>query len=67
MDRLQKDAAALVEADTRAGADPGDTFYRVWALARKAAGKEREAVPEVWPLLPRDRHRAPRLSEPWFC
>jgi radical SAM superfamily enzyme YgiQ (UPF0313 family) len=61
MDRLQKEVAALVEQDTRAGEDTATTFYRVQALARgrQAAG--------VSCCLPRDRVRPPRLSEPWFC
>jgi hypothetical protein len=60
MDRLHKEVSALVERDTQAGEDPSATFYRVWALA---AGRRTE----VSPALPRDRLRAPRLSEPWFC
>ncbi len=61
MDRLQKQVSALVEADAKAGADPAVTFYRVWALA---AGRPATAATAA---LPRDRPRAPRLSEPWFC
>jgi radical SAM superfamily enzyme YgiQ (UPF0313 family) len=61
MDRLQKEVSALVEADAKAEEDPAVTFYRVWALA---AGRRPAEV--VCPL-PRDRIRAPRLSEPWFC
>jgi radical SAM superfamily enzyme YgiQ (UPF0313 family) len=61
MDRLQRDVAALVEQDTQAGEDTGTTFYRVKALA------EGRAPQDVRSPLPRDRVRAPRLSEPWFC
>jgi radical SAM superfamily enzyme YgiQ (UPF0313 family) len=61
MDRLQKEVSALVEADTKAEADPADTFYRIKALA----GGRRPV--DVFSPLPRDRIRAPRLSEPWFC
>jgi radical SAM superfamily enzyme YgiQ (UPF0313 family) len=61
MDRLQKDVAALVEADARAGTDPALTFCRVKSLAN---GRDPAAARL---LLPRDRLRAPRLSEPWFC
>jgi hypothetical protein len=61
MDRLQKEVSALVEKDARAGEDPGVTFYRVWALAN---GRQPDAV---GCRLARDRIRAPRLSEPWFC
>ena len=60
MDRLQKEVAALVEEDTRAGEDTAMTFYRVQALARGRSGE-----PSRTP--PRDRVRPPRLSEPWFC
>jgi radical SAM superfamily enzyme YgiQ (UPF0313 family) len=61
MDRLQKEVSALVEKDVTDGVDPGATFYRVWSLA--AGRKSGFATP----LLPPDRLRAPRLSEPWFC
>jgi radical SAM superfamily enzyme YgiQ (UPF0313 family) len=61
MDRLQKEVSALVEADAKAEADPADTFYRIKALANG-----RRPV-DVFSPLPRDRIRAPRLSEPWFC
>jgi hypothetical protein len=60
MDRLHKEVSALVERDTQAGEDPSVTFYRIWHLA---AG---HPVCVSSPL-PRDRLRAPRLSEPWFC
>jgi radical SAM superfamily enzyme YgiQ (UPF0313 family) len=61
MDRLHQDVSALVEHDTRENIDPGLTFYRVWALAD---GRDPDTVT---PRLPRERARAPRLSEPWFC
>ena len=61
MDRLQKEVSALVEKDTEKGEDPGVTFYRVTALA---SGR---SPSQALPLLPVDRLRAPRLSEPWFC
>jgi hypothetical protein len=61
MDRLHKAVSKLVEADATAGVDPADTFYRVRELA---AGREPNGVLHQ---LPRDRLRAPRLSEPWFC
>jgi radical SAM superfamily enzyme YgiQ (UPF0313 family) len=61
MDWLQKAVSKLVEADATAGADPADTFFRVRELA---AGRKPNGV---LPQLPRDRVRAPRLSEPWFC
>jgi radical SAM superfamily enzyme YgiQ (UPF0313 family) len=61
MDRLQKTVAALVERDTTAGEDTALTFARVRALAH---GRKAD---DVACPLPRDRVRAPRLSEPWFC
>jgi radical SAM superfamily enzyme YgiQ (UPF0313 family) len=61
MDRLHKEVGALVEKDVTEGVDPGVTFYRVWSLA---SGRKAGAAA---PVLPPDRLRAPRLSEPWFC
>jgi radical SAM superfamily enzyme YgiQ (UPF0313 family) len=61
MDRLQKEVAAVVEEGTRAGEDMALTFSRVHALARGRSPLEASS------RLPRDRPRAPRLSEPWFC
>lgn len=61
MDRLQKEVSALVEADAKGEADPADTFYRIKALATG-----RRPI-DIFSPLPRDRIRAPRLSEPWFC
>src|SRR5262249_22474980 len=53
MDRLQKEVSALVEADTKAEADPADTFYRIKALA----GGRRPA--DVLSSLPPDPIRPP--------
>jgi radical SAM superfamily enzyme YgiQ (UPF0313 family) len=61
MDRLHQEVSALVEKDTSAGEDPAVIFYRIRALA---AGRR---PADVSSPLPRDRVRAPRLSEPWFC
>jgi radical SAM superfamily enzyme YgiQ (UPF0313 family) len=61
MDQLQREVAALVEHDTQAGEDTALTFYRVKALA------EGRRVKDVCCPLPRERMKAPRLSEPWFC
>jgi radical SAM superfamily enzyme YgiQ (UPF0313 family) len=60
MDRLQKELNALVEKDVHDLADPAVTFYKVWAMA---AGRKTAVVP----TFSKDRQRAPRLSEPWFC
>ena len=51
---------SVTDVNIQAGEDPAATFYRVWSLA---SGRKRGA-PTV---LPPDRERAPRLSEPWFC
>ena len=61
MDRLHRAVSKLVETDTKNGMDPADTFYRVYDLA---LGRQPNGVVHK---LPRDRMRAPRLSEPWFC
>ncbi len=61
MDRLQKEVSKVVEKDTADGEDPAATFYRVWELA---AGRKPVSI---FPMPLRDRIRAPRLSEPWFC
>lgn len=61
LDRLHKEVAKLVEESTRQGEDPGTTFYRIWDLARGGQPLTPHCV------LPGDRPRAPRLSEPWFC
>jgi radical SAM superfamily enzyme YgiQ (UPF0313 family) len=61
MDRLQQEVAALVERSTREEEDTALTFYRVKALAEERTPDDASSP------LPRDRVRAPRLSEPWFC
>ena len=61
MDELQKSVAQLVERDAANEEDPGQTFYRIWELAR--AGEPVRPASR----LSADRERAPRLSESWFC
>ncbi len=63
MDRLQEAVAALVAEAAARREDPAVTFGRVRALADRAAGLE--ARPAA--VLPVDRPRPPRLTEPWFC
>jgi hypothetical protein len=64
LDRLQEDVAQLVAAAAGRGDDAAVTFRRVRALADAAAGvPPRPALP----VLPVDRPRPPRLTEPWFC
>jgi radical SAM superfamily enzyme YgiQ (UPF0313 family) len=71
MDRLQKQVSALVEKDAREGEDPAVTFHRVWELAADTGGPDaRRSFDQRHArcfAVPRDRIRAPRLSEPWFC
>ena len=61
MDQLQKDVARIVEEDARNDEDAGTTFFRVKELAH---GREPIGIVSS---LPADRHRAPRLTESWFC
>ena len=61
MDRLQKTVSKLVERDTQDSVDPAATFYKILDLAH-----DREP-PRVASSLPANRHRAPRLTESWFC
>ncbi|HET6386742.1 MAG TPA: CUAEP/CCAEP-tail radical SAM protein, partial [Armatimonadota bacterium] len=61
MDRLQRDAADLIEEAAESGEDPAETFYRLWRLAAAIGNRP---VPH---RTPRARKRVPRLTEPWFC
>lgn len=61
MDRLQREAAALVEAASSAEEAPATTFRRVRALAR---GEDPASVPAE--TAPR-AGTVPRITEPWFC
>ena len=63
MDELHKTVSALVERNSQAGADPCETFYRVWELAASLRGN----VSPKRRAYPGERERAPRLTEPWFC
>ncbi len=62
VDRLAHAVGGLVEG--AAGQDPAATFDQVRSLAQAAAG--RPPAPARSPPPP-NRHRPPRLSEPWFC
>ena len=61
MDRLQKAVSKLVEADTKAARTrpTPSTGCGTW----RPGGSPKACLHQ----LPRDRVRAPRLSEPWFC
>ena len=61
MDQLQKDVAQLVARDADNETDTAATFYGVKELAN---GRDPESVACQ---LPPERHRAPRLTESWFC
>ena len=61
MDQLQKDIGRLVAEDAQSGEDPATTFYRVKELAYG-----RQPAVAACALAP-DRHRAPRMTESWFC
>jgi radical SAM superfamily enzyme YgiQ (UPF0313 family) len=61
MDQLQKQVSEIVAQDAQAGEDPSTTFYRVMELATG-----RQPV-DIMRRLPKDRSRAPRLTEAWFC
>ncbi|MDP6554748.1 MAG: CUAEP/CCAEP-tail radical SAM protein [Pirellulaceae bacterium] len=61
MDQLQKDVAQLVARDADNETDTAATFHGVKELAN---GRDPESV--VCQLSP-ERHRAPRLTESWFC
>jgi len=64
MDELHRGVSALVEQAARDAEDPGVTVYRVRELAETAAGR---APRPIGPVLPPERARPPRLTEPWFC
>jgi len=64
MDRLYREATALVEAATQSGEDPAVTFDRLRSLAAESAGRP---VSGGVRLPPSERPIPPRLTEPWFC
>ena len=63
MDALQRRIAAEVEAAATAREPEVETFARVTALARAAAGLPHGHVRVLAP----DQRRVPRLTESWFC
>ncbi len=66
LDTLHKMVTAAVEAAAETGQDPAVTFDRLRALACDMAGRPSPAA-DVSQLRARERHRPPRLTEPWFC
>jgi radical SAM superfamily enzyme YgiQ (UPF0313 family) len=67
MDSLQAAIAALVAADTDAGADPRSTHIGIRRLTAVTAAGAGLSWPEAGIPLPPQRAAPPRLSEPWFC
>jgi radical SAM superfamily enzyme YgiQ (UPF0313 family) len=63
MDALHEQITALVADAAQRGEDAAVTFERIRAVADTAAG----AAPRRMPVVPVERQRPPRLSEPWFC
>jgi radical SAM superfamily enzyme YgiQ (UPF0313 family) len=63
MDRLAAAVAALVAEAADRPEDPAATFGRIGRLADELAG----APPRPALVLPAERLRPPRLTEPWFC
>ena len=63
MDRLQREAAGLVEAAAGAEEDPAVTFCRLRLLAHETLG----LPPPPDPALSPHRGLPPRLTEAWFC
>jgi radical SAM superfamily enzyme YgiQ (UPF0313 family) len=66
MDKLHREVSAAVEAAAGANEDPVATFDRLRAIAYRFADRQPPAPMVSRPQSP-DRHRPPRLTEPWFC
>jgi radical SAM superfamily enzyme YgiQ (UPF0313 family) len=65
MDRLQRDVAALVEANERAYISPAETFYAIKALVEETSGLVLSAARHASP--PVAQKMTPHLTESWFC
>jgi radical SAM superfamily enzyme YgiQ (UPF0313 family) len=66
MDRLQQEATVIAERAAESAEDPAITFARLAAAADAIAGATAPAGSHP-PMARRDKGRAPRLTEPWFC
>jgi radical SAM superfamily enzyme YgiQ (UPF0313 family) len=66
LDKLHREVSAAVEAAASASEDPVTTFDRLRAIAYRFADRQ-PAAPTASRTPSRDRHRPPRLTEPWFC
>jgi radical SAM superfamily enzyme YgiQ (UPF0313 family) len=70
MDRLHAEVAALLETSAERGDPPEATVAAVAARAAAAAGRPAAGSSIATgrpPPARRDKGRAPRLTEPWFC
>jgi hypothetical protein len=66
MDHLQQEASAIAERAAESAEDPVITFARLAAATDAISGAPAPAGPRA-PVARRDKGRAPRLTEPWFC
>ncbi len=66
MDRLQREASAIAERAAESAEDPVITFARLASATEEMAGMP-VTTRRRPPLARRDKGRAPRLTEPWFC
>jgi radical SAM superfamily enzyme YgiQ (UPF0313 family) len=64
-DRLQGRLSALVQQSTAAQEHPGQTFSRIRAAVRQAAGQTDCYEPQAIDIGTTEAR--PRLTEPWFC
>ena len=66
MDKLHREVSAAVEAAASTSEDPAATFDRLRTIAYRFADRQPPA-PTASRTPSRNRHRPPRLTEPWFC
>ncbi|TLY13277.1 MAG: radical SAM protein [Nitrospirae bacterium] len=66
MDRLHRMISEAVEQASLTGEDPAITFDRLRALAYRVADRQPVVAGSSTSRSP-ERHRPPRLTEPWFC
>jgi radical SAM superfamily enzyme YgiQ (UPF0313 family) len=67
LDSLHLEVSTLVERAARSEEAAADTFARIVAAADRAAGDGPAPRPLRANPARRDKGRAPRLTEPWFC
>src|SRR3989475_787357 len=66
MDKLHREVSAAVEAAASTSEDPVTIFDRLRAIAYRFADRQPAAL-TASRTPSRNRHRPPRLTEPWFC